>query len=95
MKSFRDDLNDRMKTGWGRFVLASEMTLVKSLHCKCNWKPVKACGKVYLVIEILGGIPIVNLYEVQARHVARPLEQLLVLLLLLLVLLHHGMIESE
>jgi hypothetical protein len=23
MKSFRDDLNDRMKTGWGRFVLAS------------------------------------------------------------------------
>jgi hypothetical protein len=24
MKSFRDDLIDRMKTGWGRFVLASE-----------------------------------------------------------------------
>jgi hypothetical protein len=24
MKSFRDDLNDRMKTGWGRFVLASD-----------------------------------------------------------------------
>ena len=23
MKSFRDDLIDRMKTGWGRFVLAS------------------------------------------------------------------------
>jgi hypothetical protein len=23
MKSFRDDLNDRMNTGWGRFVLAS------------------------------------------------------------------------
>ncbi len=25
MKSFRDDLIDRMKTGWGRFVLASEL----------------------------------------------------------------------
>ncbi len=24
MKSFRDDLIDRMKTGWGRFVLASK-----------------------------------------------------------------------
>jgi hypothetical protein len=24
MKSFRDDLIDRMKTGWGRFVLASD-----------------------------------------------------------------------
>jgi hypothetical protein len=24
MKSFRDDLSDRMKTGWGRFVLASQ-----------------------------------------------------------------------
>jgi len=23
MKSFRDDLIDKMKTGWGRFVLAS------------------------------------------------------------------------
>jgi hypothetical protein len=27
MKSFRDDLIDRMKTGWGRFVLASSTTL--------------------------------------------------------------------
>ncbi len=27
MKSFRDDLNDRMKTGWGRFVLASKKQL--------------------------------------------------------------------
>jgi hypothetical protein len=25
MKSFRDDLIDRMKTGWGRFVLASHL----------------------------------------------------------------------
>ena len=24
MKSFRDELIDRMKTGWGRFVLASD-----------------------------------------------------------------------
>ena len=29
MKSFRDDLIDRMKTGWGRFVLASQ-TKVKT-----------------------------------------------------------------
>jgi hypothetical protein len=29
MKSFRDDLIDRMKTGWGRFVLASEYSLVR------------------------------------------------------------------
>jgi hypothetical protein len=27
MKSFRDDLIDRMKTGWGRFVLASVLFL--------------------------------------------------------------------
>jgi hypothetical protein len=26
MKSFRDDLIDRTKTGWGRFVLASKLT---------------------------------------------------------------------
>ncbi len=25
MKSFRDDLSDRMKTGWGGFVLASKI----------------------------------------------------------------------
>jgi hypothetical protein len=28
MKSFRDDLIDRMKTGWGRFVLASKFRLL-------------------------------------------------------------------
>ncbi len=27
MKSFRDDLIDRMKTGWGRIVLASKYVL--------------------------------------------------------------------
>jgi hypothetical protein len=31
MKSFRDDLIDRMKTGWGRFVLAS---MKRVLQCK-------------------------------------------------------------
>jgi hypothetical protein len=30
MKSFRDDLIDRMKTGWGRFVLASKQDLYHS-----------------------------------------------------------------
>jgi hypothetical protein len=33
MKSFRDDLIDRMKTGWGRFVLASFI-----------WAPVYSCA---------------------------------------------------
>jgi hypothetical protein len=36
MKSFRDDLIDRMKTGWGRFVLASTPLL------KVNYS--KDCG---------------------------------------------------
>ncbi len=35
MKSFRDDLIDRMKTGWGRFVLASYiLRLVLSICAK-------------------------------------------------------------
>ncbi len=29
IKSFRDDLIDRMKTGWGRFVLASQRSLLQ------------------------------------------------------------------
>jgi hypothetical protein len=29
MKSFRDDLIDRMETGWGRFVLASVFTTTR------------------------------------------------------------------
>jgi hypothetical protein len=33
MKSFRDDLIDRMKTGWGRFVLASFSTPVRVQLC--------------------------------------------------------------
>jgi hypothetical protein len=32
MKSFRDDLIDRMKTGWGCFVLASFLTLLFKLQ---------------------------------------------------------------
>jgi hypothetical protein len=32
MKSFRDDLIDRMKTGWGRFVLASPPLLLLGLE---------------------------------------------------------------
>ncbi len=32
MKSFRDDLIDRMKTGWGRFVLASKYIPLKSFY---------------------------------------------------------------
>jgi hypothetical protein len=43
MKSFRDDLNDRMKTGWGRFVLASFFTVQLS-------QTFQAALSVYLVI---------------------------------------------
>jgi hypothetical protein len=33
MKSFRDDLIDRVKTGWGRFVLASRVGTYRVQFC--------------------------------------------------------------
>ncbi len=41
MKSFRDDLIARMKTGWGRFVLASKFISFYDLKYTYTYKAVK------------------------------------------------------
>ncbi len=51
MKSFRDELIDRMKTGWGRFVLASFFIQRCPYPCSEQRRPYPGCSLDSPVIE--------------------------------------------
>ncbi len=67
MKSFRDDLIDRMKTGWGRFVLASLIPLGYSLVPVVWVAHVAECDGALFVLFLLvvgpGGRPVQQLNQ--------------------------------
>jgi hypothetical protein len=73
MKSFRDDLIDRMKTGWGRFVLASHniVLLVYLFLVTCN------NTVIYQIIHHIHGGPLqVSSYcSFRSIYVARDLHE--------------------
>ncbi len=61
MKSFRDDLIDRMKTGWGRFVLASLFCqrgkVHKHVHLQPAEIPVPHRRFAHIHVDLVGPLP--------------------------------------